>query len=243
MAKKDKRVPEEKLEDGAIKEVKPKKKRKKRVLASVITLSLLGVFLAVVVFNPLNIRRRYITPVARRIPLIKNFTEVDDAGLTRAELEATIASLETELEGERRLNDEMTEKSGQYVKEISRLKDIEARQAKFQVEKEKFDAMIVQGDPKAYVEFYESVLPENAEELYENAVSDISRDREFKKYINALREADEEASAKILETLAAGDMELVVDILRGFDAEKCGSILSAMETGTAADVVRNMSPI
>jgi flagellar motility protein MotE (MotC chaperone) len=245
MAKKAKK-PEEETIEGETAE-KPGKKRKKRgskggkIVAAIITFVVLGGLTAVIVFNPLDLRQRYITPVVKNIPVINRFTDMDDGGSTRAELEAVVETLQLQLEREKRANYELSEKSEQYVHEISRLRDIEAQQLKFKADKEKFESMIAMSDPKAYAEFYESISPENALELYADAIEDARRAKEFKKYINAIQALEDDAGAKILEWLATTDMNLVVTILRGVDPDKCGAILTVMETRTAADIVKQMS--
>lgn len=97
-------------------------------------------------------------------------------------------------------------------------------------------------DPTAYSKFYENILQENAEELYEEANLTATREKELKQYLEIVNATDESASAEILETLIATDLDLVVLILRNINAELGGAILGEMTAENGATVLKRMAP-
>ena len=103
--------------------------------------------------------------------------------------------------------------------------------------------MIALNDPQAYANFYESISPENAEELYKQAINQEVMDKEFKDYIQTFETMKKDAATTILEELIITDMDLVITILDNLSSKKRSEILGAMDPQNAASCSRLLSPI
>lgn len=217
-------------------ENQPNKKRGrlfKFIIAGIIFIIILSISVAILGFNVGNIRDKYLRPGLERIPIINNLLPpLEEEQIQEQpvdEKQQTIDSLTAEIE--------------ELNKEISRLKEFEQAQLEFKAEKEEFDKMIALNDPKAYSNFYETISPENAEELYKQAINQEVVDKEFKDYIQTFENMKKDAAATILEELIITDMDLVITILNNLSSKKRSEILSAMDPQNAASCSRLLSPV
>ena len=217
-------------------ENQPNKKRGrlfKFIIAGIIFIIILSISVAILGFNVGNIRDKYLRPGLERIPIINNLLPpLEEEQIQEQpvdEKQQTIDSLTVEIE--------------ELNKEISRLKEFEQAQLEFKAEKEEFDKMIALNDPKAYSNFYETISPENAEELYKQAINQEVVDKEFKDYIQTFENMKKDAAATILEELIITDMDLVITILNNLSSKKRSEILSAMNPQNAASCSRLLSPV
>lgn len=217
-------------------ENQPNKKRGrlfKLIIAGIIFIIILSISVAILGFNLGNIRDKYLRPGLERIPIINNLLPpLEEEQIQEQpvdEKQQTIDSLTAEIE--------------ELNKEISRLKEFEQAQLEFKAEKEEFDKMIALNDPKAYSNFYETISPENAEELYKQAINQEVVDKEFKDYIQTFENMKKDAAATILEELIITDMDLVITILNNLSSKKRSEILSAMDPQNAASCSRLLSPV
>ncbi|WP_317367316.1 hypothetical protein [uncultured Tyzzerella sp.] len=246
MAKKNKKVKneqeelelidEELEEDDDIEDLPKKNKKGGCLVKFIILVIIIAMPVTLISLNVGNIRDKYLRPGLERIPIIKNLLpplETDTENETENEVvdekQHIIDSLTKEIEG---LNDEIT-----------RLKEFEQNQLQFKAEKEEFDKMIALNDPKAYSTFYESIAPENAEELYKQAINKEVTDKKFKGYIQTFETMKKDAVATILEELIITDMDLVITILENVSSDKRSEILSAMDPKNAASCSKLLAPI
>ena len=244
MAKKDKKKKEKNkqeeldLIDEDIEENEdedaPKKKKGGCLSKLLIFLIIIAIPIVLISFNVGNIRDKYLRPGLERIPIIKNL----------------LPPLNEEEEEKIEQKDEKQEKIDALIKEIeelnkevSRLKEFEQTQLQFKAEKEEFDKMIALNDPKAYAKFYEGISPENAEELYKQAVDKDVKDKRFKEYIQTFENMKKDAVSTILEELMITDIDLVIDILKNLSSEKRSEILSVMDPKNAASVSKLLAPV
>ena len=228
-------------------ETKPKKL--KRAIASFLILFLiLATLVGIMVFNLFNIRDRYVYPFLYRIPFIGGFIPISDEMLenfdvmTEADMIARINELEEKLYNANSEIKEANETIGRNRTEIERLKIFEEQQRNFKYEKADFDQRVALGDPQAYIEFFESVFPENAELLYPRAITEASRAADIRKFMNDISNMDEASAADALQHMIGTDMPLVVSIMQNMDSRNAGSILSEMDARHAASVMKMMAP-
>ncbi len=228
------------------KDKKGKKGKKKWIF--LILLLLIAAVAAIFVFNPLNIRDDYFYPALRSIPVVKNIIPAEESekdeysGLTREQLVVQNKKLEAEKKALEEEKSALSDRADELDKELVRLREIEANQLEFKAEKEEFDRMIAENDPNAYMQFYESIDPENAETLYREAAGDSVTQKELKQYVQTFENMKKDAAAKVLEEMIGTDMELVVRILNNISSEQRGAILGAMEPENAAAAVKQMAP-
>ena len=229
-----------------------KNKEKKRGLLGKLILPaiFLGLIIAVIGFNFAGLRERYLRGVIDMIPIVNSLLPapyVNDGGdprnlMTNTELISQIEMLQNDLD---RLNNEkegLTRRIGIYTVEIENLRAIEAQLVQIRNDKNEFDRLVAMGDPTAYAKFYESILPENADILYREATAVSERARELKRLTNTISAMDEQASARMLETLMTTDMDLVVLMLKNISTDNSGSIIESMSAENAAAVVKRMAP-
>ena len=221
---------DEDLDDDEIDE--PKKKKGGCLLKLLIFLIIIAIPIALISFNVGNIRDKYLRPGLEKIPIVKNLLppleEEQQEEEVVDEKQQTIESLTKEIE--------------ELNKEVTRLKEFEQAQLQFKAEKEEFDKMIALNDPKAYASFYESIAPENAEELYKQAINQEVTDKRFKEYIQTFETMKKDAVATILEELMVTDMDLVITILENLTSDKRSEILSAMDPKNAASCSKLLAP-
>lgn len=179
------------------------------------------------------------------IPIIKNILPAKDGeqtNLSKEELTSLNQSLEETNVSYSEMIDSLNSKIEELNAEITRLREIEDAQVQFKSDKEEFDRMIALNDPSAYTSFYESVSPENAETLYQEAVSKTEYTKEFKDYAQTFENMKKDSAATVLEELISSDIDLVVRILEYLSSDKRADILSAMDSKNAALCIKRMTP-
>ncbi|GHU76752.1 hypothetical protein FACS1894188_09760 [Clostridia bacterium] len=228
------------------------KEAKKSPVPAVVGLLLVVGIAAVIYFNPLQLRDKYITPQLQQIPIVKNLVKApapaeggEEAApaVSADELNTRIAQLETELANSKHLSDLKQSDIDTKQQEIDRLRAFEDAQTAFRAEKAEFDKMIAEGDPKAYTAFFEEISPENAEVLYPTIKGDQVTQKEVSRYISVIKEMDESGAAKMLEQLISGNLNLVVEILKKLDTTVAGEILNEMTAENSASVMKRWNPI
>ncbi len=241
MAKKNKKIKNEQEElelideglDDDIEEV-GKKKKGKGLIKFLIFIIIIAIPIVLISLNVGNIRDKYLRPGLERIPIIKNLLPP---------LETDNEQTEEVVDEKQQTIDSLTKEIEELNKKITRLKEFENSQLEFKTQKEEFDKMIALNDPKAYSSFYESISPENAEELYKQAINKEVTDKRFKEYIQTFETMKKDAVATILEELIITDMDLVITILENVSSDKRSEILSAMDPKNAASCSKLLAPV
>lgn len=128
------------------------------------------------------------------------------------------------------------------VKELSSYKD---RVDKFEEEKEKFYQEVVFSDKapdiKEYKAYYESIDPENAEQIYKQVVQQMESDNAIKAYATTYSTMDAAQAAAIFDTME-NNLNLVAKILDAMSVQDRSAILSAMTKENAAKLTEMMEP-
>ncbi|MFR4985920.1 MAG: hypothetical protein ACLUCH_00860 [Lachnospirales bacterium] len=242
MAKKNKKIKNEQEElelideelDDDIEEDVGKKKKGKGLVKFLIVIIIIAIPIVLISLNVGNIRDKYLRPGLERIPIIKNLLPP---------LETDNEQTEEVVDEKQQTIDSLTKEIEELNKEITRLKEFENSQLEFKTQKEEFDKMIALNDPKAYSSFYESISPENAEELYKQAINKEVTDKRFKEYIQTFETMKKDAVATILEELIITDMDLVITILENVSSDKRSEILSVMDPKNAASCSKLLAPV
>ena len=129
--------------------------------------------------------------------------------------------------------------------EVSRLKQFEDNQVAFQELKNQFYEEVVYGDNALSVEeyrkYYESIEPEQAEQLYKQVLKSVTQDEEVQKYAAAYSAMKPAQAAGIFEAMT-DDLELAGEILWAMDSDSRGKILGAMNAEIAARITKIMEP-
>ncbi|TCT16424.1 flagellar motility protein MotE (MotC chaperone) [Natranaerovirga pectinivora] len=166
------------------------------------------------------------------------FETVEEAVYRLKELEVVVANKNSEI---RNLNEE----TDRLRREVSRLQEFENRYIDFLEDKSKFDEVVVFNDKapdiNEYKQFYESIFPQNAAQIYERVIEQYLYDEQAKKYAETYQSMKPGEAARILETMTT-DLDLVVLILKNINTEQRAKILGAMNPTTAARITRMMAP-
>lgn len=239
---------------GKKKEKKGKKEKKNksivsRILKLIIILGILGFIVGVLVFNIFNIRDRYLSGILSNIPfintLISNDEIEDDDNLefvSREELINQVEELRLRLSEKENEIQKLENNEIINLSEIERLSELEAQQEQFRIDREAFDELIALNDPNAFISFYESINPESASRLYEQAIISAQTEEELRNYIANFRNMETASAASILEEMIVTDMDLVILILNNLDNRTSGAVLSEMTPQNAATVAKMMAP-
>ncbi len=194
-------------------------------------------------------------PVFKDVPIIKEilpeatdeeiikesgypYTNLKDALDRIAVLEASVGSKEAEIV---KLTDQVTELQA----EVSRLSVYEEEQENFEIKKTEFFNEIVYGenapDTDIYVEWYNELDPEYAEQVYREIVAANTNDQQIIDLAKAYESMDPKDAAEILETMKY-DLDTVALIMNNMSAESQGKILAEMDPEYAASVTKKLLP-
>ena len=172
-------------------------------------------------------------------------TEEDYPYKNMDEAVAYIKELEQELAQAQQGSSENSAYIADLEAQSQKLKEYEANEAAFEEEKEKFYQEVVFSDNapdiSAYKEYYESIEPEKAEEIYKQVVEQLQEDEQIKSYASTYSSMKAKQAAAIFDTMT-DDLPLVGKILWAMDAQSRGDILGAMNADTAAAVTKLMEP-
>ncbi len=183
-----------------------------------------------------------ILPPASHEEIIKEsdypYTNLQDALNRIGVLEATVSSKEAEIVI---LKDENTE----LAAEVTRLSIYETQQTEFETKKNEFYNEIVYGesapDTDIYIEWYNELDPEYAEQVYRELVEAQMADQQIIDLATAYESMDAKDAAEILETMST-DLDTVALILNNMSDEAQGKILAEMEPEFAASVTKKLLP-
>ena len=124
-------------------------------------------------------------------------------------------------------------------------KEYKDNEQKFEEEKAKFYKEVVFSDQapdiNEYKKYYESIDPQNAENLYKQVVEQQEKDDDMSDYVKAYSQMKPKQAAAIFDTMT-DNLELVAKILSAMKADARGDILGNMKTDTAAKVTKLMEP-
>lgn len=153
-------------------------------------------------------------------------------------LEQAIGSKDAEISS-------LTDRKTELEQEVSRLSIFEKEQSEFEEEKNKFFDEIVYGnsapDTDTYVEWYNSIDAEHAEEIYKEIVEAKQADQEILDLAVTYEAMKADAAAEILESMS-NDLDTVALIMNNMGADARGKILAEMEPSFAASVTKKLLP-
>lgn len=129
--------------------------------------------------------------------------------------------------------------------EIARLKVFEEDQQSFNELKNNFYNEVVYGnsapDADTYIEWYESIDSEAAEEIYRQVVAQEQTDKNIQELATSYADMDPAAAAKILQTMN-GDLDTVAKIMDSMSPSDKAEILAEMDPNFAANITKKLMP-
>lgn len=158
---------------------------------------------------------------------------------------AYIKELEKELADAKESNSENDAYVADLEAQVAQWKEYKENEQKFEEEKAKFYKEVVFSDQapdiNEYKKYYESIDPQNAENLYKQVVEQQEKDDDMSDYVKAYSQMKPKQAAAIFDTMT-DNLELVAKILSAMKADARGDILGNMKTDTAAKVTKLMEP-
>lgn len=158
---------------------------------------------------------------------------------------AYIKELEKELADAKESNSENDAYVADLEAQAAQWKEYKDNEQKFEEEKAKFCKEVVFSDQapdiNEYKKYYESIDPQNAENLYKQVVEQQEKDDDMSDYVKAYSQMKPKQAAAIFDTMT-DNLELVAKILSAMKADARGDILGNMKTDTAAKVTKLMEP-
>lgn len=185
---------------------------------------------------------KWILPEASNEEIVKEsdypYDNLADALEQIAILDAAVGSKDAQIV---KLNDRIAELEA----EVLRLKEYENEQLEFEQKKIEFYDEIVYGDSAPdtdiYVEWYNELDSEHAEEVYREILEARQADQEILDLAAAYESMDPEDAAEILESMS-NDMDTVALIMNNMTTEGRGKILAEMSPEFAASVTKKLLP-
>lgn len=136
-------------------------------------------------------------------------------------------------------DDEITALTAQ----VNRLKEIEKKMAEFEDRVYAFDQKIVFGEHapsiEEYIEWYETISPENAERIYEKAIQKEAYNATIQAKADYYEKMKASDAAEVFENMTA-DLEYVCKLLYCMKTQSVSKILSSMDPLYAAKITRKM---
>ena len=158
---------------------------------------------------------------------------------------AYIKELEKKLADAKESNSENDAYVADLEAQAAQWKEYKENEQKFEEEKAKFYKEVVFSDQapdiNEYKKYYESIDPQNAENLYKQVVEQQEKDDDMSDYVKAYSQMKPKQAAAIFDTMT-DNLELVAKILSAMKADARGDILGNMKTDTAAKVTKLMEP-
>ena len=194
-------------------------------------------------------------PVLKDVPVInKILPDASDEEVAK-ESDYPYNTLAEALEQIKVMDDEISAKDAEIISlndkiselqaEVDRLSVLDQEKTDFEAEKNQFYDEIVYGDsaPDAdtYIEWYNQISPERAEEIYESLITARQTDSEIKDLAVTYETMKAKNAAEILESMK-NDMDTVALILNNMSAEGKADILAEMDPDYAAALTKKLLP-
>ena len=139
----------------------------------------------------------------------------------------------------------LNDKVAELQSEVDQLTVYKTEQEDFEAKKNQFYDEIVYGDsaPDAdtYIEWYNEISPERAEEIYASMISARQADDEILELAKTYEDMKAKNAADILQSMK-NDLDTVALIMNNMSAEKRADVLAAMDPEFAASITKKLLP-
>lgn len=129
--------------------------------------------------------------------------------------------------------------------EVERLQTFENNQVEFQRIKTEFYEEVIYNEDgpgvEGFIEYYESMDPETAKQIYQQVVTVEVYNAEIEAYAQAYSEMKPKEAAEIFEAMT-DDLDLAAKILGAMQPDDRGKILGVMDPVIAARITKIMEP-
>ena len=214
---------------------KPEKPKKKKGLIIVLVIILL---VGVVGF----IFRKPIGTILKDVPIIGSLFKEEEVKVPYNELESRLATSELEATSLRGKVESYEAEIKALEEKIETLKQYETNYNSFLEQKKAWDERIAETNPDLFIQQFEQIYPDTAEEIYSELKGQSIMSKEQKAYANTIGQMDAEQAAKAMEILLTTDPELIQMIFENMGQEQRAAILDNMTSQGAAQTMKLISP-
>jgi len=151
-----------------------------------------------------------------------------------AELER-LRKFEDEYQARMMVNDE---KTLELEKQIA---DLEAQKKKTDETRYEIERMVAEGNKEGFADYFETVEPAVAREIYAQIVQEKNVGEEAKEFIKLIEGVEPSVAAGIFEAMGTGRVDLIAECLRGMKKDIAAEVLAAMSKEFAAAVTLRMA--
>lgn len=237
-------------------------KKENKVVSTAITIVIvliwLGIIAILIKLDVGGFGSNVLTPVLKNVPIINKIlpdstepSEEDGASYSYKSLADAISyikELEVQLANEQESVENLTGKNNELQKEVDRLKRFEENQEEFQTLKSKFYNEVVFGkdalDYENYIQYYQSIDPEHAEELLKEAADRYAYNQAYAEQADAYARMDPKAAAAVFVEMS-GDLDIVVELLKCMKVADRAEVLAAIsdtDANYAAKITKLIVP-
>lgn len=216
----------------------------------------IGITILLIKLDVCGIGTNFFAPILKDVPVLQkilpkdSITESEDTESyygysSLSDAVDRIRYLEDALKKQTETNESNREKIDALAGEIERLKTFEANQVEFQRVKTEFYEEVVYSEKgpgiEAFIDYYETMDPETAENIYRQVIVEEEYSQEIKEYAQAYSEMKPKAAAGIFEAMT-DNLPLAAKILSAMQPDERGDILGAMDPSVAARITKLMEP-
>ncbi|MCL2620100.1 MAG: hypothetical protein FWD97_04105 [Defluviitaleaceae bacterium] len=222
---------------------------------------IVGGFTALVAFDVFGLRTNVVMPMLRNLPIVGPMfaeeydletglpVQTYDPSATVAILEAQIAVMEQQLADAtanyEAIVDEMSVLEttiNEHELENERLREIEEHHMEILADRERFEREVAEGNPEAFNNFFATMHPELAEEIYTAAMNQRALDERWQNYLSSWGSASPINVARAIELMATTDMPMIARVMVDLPVNQRVAIMNQLSTDTLAVLYRQMYP-
>ena len=119
----------------------------------------------------------------------------------------------------------------------------DARQTQLDEMKANIDALVASGDKEGLKQYFETLDPEMAKQVYTEVVKQQQADENTKKFGQVYAAMDAAVAAQIFEKLGNSQIDLVARTLKSMSNENASAILASMTADFAAKVTQKLDEL
>lgn len=119
--------------------------------------------------------------------------------------------------------------------------DLTAREIQLEADRKRLYEATAAENAQAFAEFFESIDPEIAKQIYEKVTAERRATEEAKKFAAIYGSMDSAAAAQIFEKMGEQELELIVETIRNLNRDAAAELLASMTPEFAAKVTKKLS--
>lgn len=228
---------------------KTEKKGKGGLIVLIVIILILAGTTTMTVLDVAGLRSDVLVPFLRDLPLIGGLMPeaeetpppVDPAALI-AQLEAQIAALEGENASLEADLESLLEIALGLEQENEFLQEFQERHDEREAALAEFQRARAEEEPDAFMEFFATLNPDLAEEIFRDLSSLALQAERWQDYVSVWGAANPTLVAQAIEEMIFTDMALIVAALQDLPVPQRAAIINALSTDARAAVMRQMDP-